>query len=149
MTYSSIFNCCVVELNKIHDRAGNITVIEAWQLPFAFKRIYYLYDVPGGADRGGHAHKEMHHLMVAASGSYDVILDDGVNKKVVELNRPNYGLHIPPGIWVELINFSSGAISLNIVSTKYSESDYIRDYQEFLMIKNKNSINKKRSLTCL
>lgn len=140
---TSIFHCSVIELEKIHDRAGNISVVEEWQLPFPLKRIYYLYDVPSGADRGGHAHKVMHHYMIAASGAFQVILNDGRNKKVVELNRPNYGLHIPPGIWVELINFSSGAISLNIVSTNYDESDYIRDYNEFLLFKNKSKKNTK------
>jgi len=132
---ATVFDCSVYTLNKIHDRAGNITVLEDRQMPFPLERIYYLYDVPGGSERGAHAHKEMHHLMIAASGSFDVILDDGVNKKIVGLNRPYYGLHIPPGIWVELTNFSSGAISLNIVSTKYDESDYIREYTEFLNFK--------------
>ena len=132
---TSIFNCSMIEFKKIHDRAGSLTVVEDGQLPFPLKRIYYLYDVPSGADRGGHAHKVMHHFMVAASGAFHVVLDDGKNKKVIELNRPNYGLHIPPGIWVELINFSSGAISLNIVSTNYDESDYMRDYQAFLLSK--------------
>jgi dTDP-4-dehydrorhamnose 3,5-epimerase-like enzyme len=140
---TSIFNCNIIELEKINDRAGNLTVVEEWQLPFPLKRIYYLYDIPSGADRGGHAHKVMHHFMVAASGAFHVVLDDGNNKKVIELNRPNYGLHIPPGIWVELINFSSGAISLNIVSTNYDESDYMRDYQEFLLSKNRTKKNIK------
>ena len=135
MENTSVFNCCLVELNKIHDRAGNITVVEDSQLPFPLKRIYYLYDVPAGVERGAHAHKEMHHFMVAASGSFDVILDDGKNKKVVKLNKPNYGLHIPPGIWTALVNFSSGAVSLNLVSTKFDESDYIRDYNEYILIK--------------
>ena len=133
---STIYNCNVIELKKISSRSGNITVIEKRnQFSFPIRRLYYLYDVPSGADRGAHAHKEMHHFMIAASGSFDVIMDDGRNKKIVQLNRPNFGLYIPPGIWVELINFSSGAISLNLVSTKYDESDYIRDYQDFLMIK--------------
>jgi dTDP-4-dehydrorhamnose 3,5-epimerase-like enzyme len=136
MKYTNIYNCCVVELSKIHDRAGNITVVENYKLPFLIKRIYYLYDVPSGSNRGGHAHKEMHHLMIAASGSFDILLDDGKARKVVKLNRPNFGLHIPPGIWVEVLNFSSGAISLNLVSTKFYESDYIRDYQDFKSYKN-------------
>lgn len=135
---TTIYDCSLNELNKIHDRAGNITVIENNMIfPFSFKRIYYLYDVPGGTERGGHAHHEMHHFMVAASGAFNVVLDDGKNKKKVELNRPDYGLHIPPGIWVELINFSSGSISLNMVSTKFDELDYIRNYEDFLMIKSK------------
>ena len=130
---NSVYDCCIIKLNKIHDRAGNITVVEEnVDLPFTIKRVYYLYDVPSGADRGGHAHKELHHFMVAASGAYDVIVDDGRNKKMVELNRPDYGLYIPPGIWVELINFSAGGISLNLVSDYFSEEDYIREYEDFL-----------------
>jgi dTDP-4-dehydrorhamnose 3,5-epimerase-like enzyme len=124
-------------LNKIHNRSGNITVIEdKHQLQFDVKRVYYLYDVPSGVDRGGHAHKELHQLIVAASGSFDVVLDDGRNKKVVELNRPDFGLVIVPGIWRELINFSSGAICLVLASHKYDESDYIRDKEGFIKFKN-------------
>lgn len=130
---ATVYDCCIVNLKKIHDRAGNLTVVEEnIDLPFVVKRVYYLYDVPSGADRGGHAHKELYHFMVAASGAYDVIVDDGRNKKMVELNRPDYGLYIPPVIWVELINFSAGAISLNLVSEHFSEEDYIRDYNDFL-----------------
>ncbi|MBN1598675.1 MAG: WxcM-like domain-containing protein [Bacteroidales bacterium] len=133
MNNTTVYDCCIIKLTKIHDRAGNITVVEEnVDLPFPVKRVYYLYDVPSGADRGGHAHKELHHFMVAASGAFDVIVDDGRNKKIVELNRPDYGLYIPPGIWVELINFSAGAISLNLVSDYFSEEDYIREYDEFL-----------------
>ncbi len=130
---TTVYDCCIVKLKKIHDRAGNITVVEEnVDLPFVVKRVYYLYDVPSGADRGGHAHKELHHFMVAASGCFDVIVDDGRNKKIVELNRPDYGFYIPPGIWVELINFSAGAISLNLVSDYFDEEDYIREYQDFI-----------------
>jgi hypothetical protein len=137
---SSIYDCCIYELNKIHNRAGNITVIENdINFPFTIKRIFYLYDVPGGADRGGHAHKKLKQFMVAAGGCFDVSLNDGNNKKVVQLNRPYYGLYIPPGIWVEVINFSSGAISLNLVSEKYDEDDYLRDYIKFIEFKNENS----------
>lgn len=133
MNNTTVYDCCIIKLTKIHDRAGNITVVEEnVDLPFPVKRVYYLYDVPSGADRGGHAHKELHHFMVAASGAFDVIVDDGRNKKIVELNRPDYGLYIPPGIWVELINFSAGAISLNLVSDYFSEEDYIREYDDFL-----------------
>jgi len=133
---ATIYDCFIVKLKKIHDRAGNITVVEEnGDLPFKIKRIFYLYDVPSGAERGGHAHRELHHFIVAASGSYDVILDDGKNKKIIQLNRPDYGLYIPPWIWSELINFSSGAISLNLVSTIFEEEDYIRDYQEFIRLK--------------
>jgi hypothetical protein len=127
-------HCCnVVELAKIHNRAGNITFVQNGDSqPFNVRRIYYLYDVPGGSDRGGHAHKDLHQLIIAASGSFDVILDDGSNKKIIQLNRPNWGLVVVPGIWREIINFSSGAICLVLASNKFKESDYIRDYKEFL-----------------
>lgn len=135
---NSIYDCCILELNKIHNRAGNITVIEGGiNLPFEVKRIYYLYDVPGGVNRGGHAHKELYQLIVASSGSFDILLDDGLNKKIVELNRPYYGLLVVPGIWRELINFSSGAICLVLASHKYDENDYIRDYSTFIKFRSK------------
>lgn len=138
MTESTIYNCCVIELNKIHNKAGNITVIEEnIHLPFDVKRVYYLYDVPGGGVRGGHAHRKLQQLIVSASGCFDVLLDDGINKKIVELNRPYYGLLVVPGIWRELLNFSSGAISLVLASEKYDEKDYIRDYNIFKEFKNK------------
>jgi len=141
-TKQTIYDCCIIELNKIQNRAGNITIVEDnLDLPFKVKRVYYLYDIPSGATRGGHVHKALHRFMIAASGSFDVVMDDGMNKKVVELNRPNYGLYIPPGIWAELINFSSGAISLNLVSDKYDENDYIRDYDKFIIFKNEISSN--------
>lgn len=137
---SSIYNCGIVELNKIHNRSGNITVIEGnIDIPFAVRRIYYLYDVPGGAERGGHAHKNLQQLVVAASGCFDVILDDGKNRKVVQLNRPYFGLHVIPGIWREIINFSSGAICLVLASEKYDKDDYIREYPDFIKFKNENS----------
>lgn len=139
---SSVYNCCVVELNKIHNRSGNLTSLEDnMKIPFAVKRIYYLYDVPGGAERGGHGHKGLHQLIVAASGCFDVVLDDGKNKKVVELNRSYYGLYVVPGIWREIINFSSGAICLVLASEKYDAADYIRDYDEYLKFINENSSN--------
>ena len=117
---------------KIHNRAGNITIIEGNKdVPFDIKRIYYLYDIPGGEERGGHAHKELFQLIVAASGAFDVLLDDGQNKKIVNLNRPDFGLIVVPGIWRELIHFSSGAICLVLSSEIYSEADYIRDYDDF------------------
>jgi len=133
MIESTIYNCCVLELNKIHNRSGNITVIENLKhIPFEVKRVYYLYDVPGGGERGGHAHKELRQLIIAASGCFDIVLDDGKNKKVVELNRPYYGLYVLPGIWREIINFSSGAICLVLASEVYQKDDYIRGYQDFL-----------------
>lgn len=134
---SSIHDCSVISLSKIHNRAGNITIVEENKsIPFGIKRIYYLYDVPGGESRGGHAHKDLYQLIVAASGSFDVILDDGERKKYVSLNRPDYGLYIIPGIWRELTNFSSGSVSLVLASHNYDEKDYIRDYNEFLQYKN-------------
>jgi hypothetical protein len=132
MNENNVFDCVILPLNKIHNRAGNITIVEgAKNIPFEIKRVYYLYDIPGGESRGGHAHKDLHQLIVAASGSFDVLLDDGKNKKVVTLNRPDYGLMVVPGIWRELMEFSSGAICLVLASHLYDESDYLRDYQEF------------------
>ena len=134
---SSIYDCVVLPLNKIHNRAGNITIIEGQvNVPFDIKRVYYLYDIPGGEARGGHAHKKLYQLLVAASGAFDVLLDDGVNKKVVTLNRPDYGLFIVPGIWRELCEFSSGATCLVLASEVFGGQDYIRTYDHFLTIKN-------------
>jgi len=134
---SSVYNCVVVPLNKNHNRAGNITIVEGQKnVPFDIKRIYYLYDIPGGEDRGGHAHKELWQLIVAASGSFNVMLDDGINKKVVTLNRPDYGLMVVPGIWRELTEFSSGSICMVLASKKYDDADYIRDYQAFIKYTN-------------
>ncbi|MDD4374247.1 MAG: FdtA/QdtA family cupin domain-containing protein [Bacteroidales bacterium] len=139
MNRSSVFDCVILPLNKIHNRAGNITIVEGGiNLPFEIKRVYYLYDIPGGEDRGGHAHKELRQLIVAASGSFDVLLDDGVNKKVVTLNRPDYGLMVVPGIWRELMEFSSGAICLVLASELFDNEDYIRDYNHFVNHKNGN-----------
>lgn len=133
MNNSTVYDCNIAVLNKIHNNAGNITVIESNQnVPFSIKRAYYLYDVPGGGSRGGHAHRELYQLIIAASGSFDVLLDDGINKKIVQLNRPYYGLMVVPGLWRELFEFSSGAICLVLTSEIYKESDYIRDYNEFL-----------------
>jgi len=129
---NTVFDCSIIELPKIYNRAGNITPIQTSEnVPFDIRRIYYLYDVPGGESRGGHAHVNLQQLIVAASGSFDILLDDGVNKKVVNLNRPYYGLLMPSGIWRELLNFSSGAICLVLASLPYTEEDYIRDYKDF------------------
>ena len=129
---SSIYDCVILPLGKIHNPAGNLTVVEGQKnLPFEVQRIYYLYDVPGGQTRGGHGHKQLSQLIVAAGGSFDVLLDDGMNKKVVTLNRPNVGLLVVPGIWRELLEFSSGSVCLVLASCKYDEADYIRDYTEF------------------
>lgn len=133
---NSIYDCVILPLNKIHNREGNITIVEGQRnVPFEIKRIYYLYDIPGGAERGGHAHKELMQLIVAASGSFDVLLDDGLNKKVVTLNRPDYGLMVVPGIWRELVEFSSGGICLVLASEVFNEEDYIRDYHTFSLWK--------------
>ena len=130
---SDIHSCNVVELDKIHNPSGNITIVQnEYRQPFNIRRVYYLYDVPGGSERGGHAHKELYQLIVAAGGSFDVILDDGRNKKIIQLNRPYFGLLVVPGIWREIVNFSSGAICLVLASQKYSAEDYLRDYNEFL-----------------
>ena len=132
MNTSSVYDCPVIPLSKIQDRAGNITVVEAYiDVPFDIKRIYYLYDIPGGENRGGHAHKELFQLIVAVSGSFDILLDDGKNKKIVKLNRPDYGLLVVPGIWRELFEFSSGAVTMVLASEKYDEDDYIRKYISF------------------
>jgi len=123
----------MIELPKIHDPRGNLTFVESNdQVPFAIERVYYLYDVPGGSDRGGHAHKELHQLIIAMSGSFDVVLDDGKDKKRVHLNRSYNCLYVCPMIWRELDNFSSGAVCMVLASNKYSESDYYRDYAEFM-----------------
>ncbi len=132
MKNSSVYDCHVLLLNKIHNLAGNTTVVEGNQnVPFDLRRIYYLYDIPGGESRGGHAHKKLKQLIVAASGSFEVLLDDGENKKIVRLDRPNLGLLIVPGIWRELIEFSSGAICIVLASHKYDKSDYMRNYKIF------------------
>lgn len=134
---SDIHSCNVVELTKIHNPSGNITIFQnGGRQPFDVKRIYYLYDVPGGSERGGHSHKSLHQLIVAASGSFDVILDDGRNKKIIQLNRPNFGLLVVPGIWREVVNFSSGAICLVLASDRYIEDDYVRNYADFRNLKN-------------
>ncbi len=132
MKKSSVYNCNIVELPKIHNRAGNITVLENnIHVPFEVKRVYYLYDVPGGEDRGGHAHRILQQFIIAVSGAFDVLIGDGINKKIVHLDRPYIGLHIIPGIWRELLNFSSGSICIVLASEHYDEEDYIRDYKIF------------------
>jgi dTDP-4-dehydrorhamnose 3,5-epimerase-like enzyme len=134
---SSVYQCSIVELPKIHNRAGNITAIEnQLHAPFDIKRVYYLYDVPGGEDRGGHGHRTLQQFIVAVSGAFDVKLDDGVNKKIIHLDRPYMGLHVIPGIWRELLNFSSGAICLVLASDIYEEADYMRNYNDFSDFKN-------------
>lgn len=125
--------CTMINLPKISDPRGNLTFIEGSRhVPFDIQRVYYLYDVPGGAERGGHAHKALHQLIIAMSGSFDVLLDDGKKKKRVHLSRSYNGLYICPMIWRELDNFSSGSVCMVLASNKYEESDYYRDYHEFM-----------------
>lgn len=129
----SIEDCKIVELPKITDPRGNLSFIEGGQhIPFEIKRVYYLYDVPGGSDRGSHAHKNLHQFVVAMSGSFDVVLDDGKEKKRFHLNRSYYGLYVCPMMWRDLDNFSSGAVCMVLASTHYDEADYIRDYAQFV-----------------
>jgi hypothetical protein len=129
----TIADCRQIDLPKIHDPRGNLTFIESERhIPFDIKRVYYLYDVPGGAARAGHAHKTLQQVLIAIAGSFDVVLDDGKNKKVIHLNRSYYGIYIYPLTWRVLNNFSSGAVCLSIVSDFYDEDDYIRDYDLFL-----------------
>lgn len=124
--------CRIIDFPKITDYRGNLSFIEEnIQIPFVIKRVYYLYDVPSGASRGGHAHRALEQLVIALSGSFDVLLDDGLHRKRVFLNRPHYGLYIPPMIWRELENFSSNSVALSLVSEVFDESDYIRDYRTF------------------
>jgi len=132
---NTVYDCSVIDVSKIHNEAGNITVVENGEnIPFDVKRIYYLYDVPSGEARGGHAHYELEQFIIAASGSFDVIINDGKNKKRVTLNRPNLALHIVPGLWRELDNFSSGSICMVLASHTYDEKDYIRDYDDYLKL---------------
>ena len=133
---STVYDCSIIELPKIDTVTGCITPITSnGEVPFDIKRIYYLYDIPAGETRGGHAHKELHQLIVAASGSFDVVLDDGRIKRTINLNQPHFGLYVKPGIWRELVNFSSGGILLVLASHVYNEGDYIRDYSEFGLYK--------------
>jgi hypothetical protein len=133
---STVFDCALIDMSKVHNEAGNITVVENDKnIPFDVKRVYYLYDIPGGESRGGHAHFKLEQYIIAASGSFDVRLDDGKNTKVFTLNRPYLALHVIPGLWRELDNFSSSSISLVLASDKYDEGDYIRDYRKFLKFK--------------
>lgn len=129
----SINDCKIVDLPKIQDPRGNLTFIEGYcHIPFDIRRVYYLYDVPGGAERGGHAHKALHQLIIAMSGSFDVVLDDGREKKRFHLNRSYNGLYVCPMMWRELNNFSSGSVCMVLASNKYDEEDYYRDYNTFL-----------------
>jgi hypothetical protein len=138
---TTIEDCRIIQLGMIHNKAGSITVIERDNpINFFVRRVYYLYDVPGGAERGGHAHKDLQQLIVAASGSFEVKLDDGKMQKSFYLNHPNTGLYVIKGIWRELVNFSSGSICLVLASEIYSASDYIREYNDYIKYKNDPSL---------
>lgn len=127
----------LIEIPKIQDRRGNLSVVEGDTIPFVSKRVYYLYDVPSGSKRGGHAHIEQQEFLISLSGSFDVVLKDGKNTKTVTLNKPNMGLLIVSGIWRELKNFSSGSVCLVLSSGEFSEEDYIREYKNFRLFKNR------------
>jgi len=130
----TIHDCKLIELPKISDPRGNLTFVEGGRhIPFDIRRVYYTYDVPGGAERGGHAHKALHQLIIAMSGSFDVALDDGCGKKRFHLNRSYQGLYVTPMMWRELDNFSSGSVCMVLASNLYEESDYYRDYNEYLI----------------
>ena len=140
MDYYSVYDCSIIELDKHHsDRKGNLTVVENGKtIPFHVKRVYYLYDVPGGESRGSHAHKHLEQLIIAASGSFTVTLDDGKQKRSFFLNRPYQGLYIRPGLWRDLEDFSSGAVCMVLASDVYKKEDYIREYQEFIHFRNES-----------
>ena len=130
----TVNTCEIINLPRINDPRGNLTFIEAGRhIPFNISRVYYLYDVPGGSERGGHAHKALHQLIIAMSGSFDIHLDDGFEKKTIHMNRSYYGLYICPMIWREIDNFSSGAVCMVLASNYYDELDYYRDYVEFII----------------
>lgn len=132
---SSIDQCKLIELGKNHHANGNLTVVENGKLiPFDIKRVFYIYDVPGGEERGGHSHKRLQQVIVAISGAFDVLLDDGVNQRSVTLNRPYQGLLVAPGVWSKQHNFSSGSVCLVLASDHYCEEDYVRDYDHFLQL---------------
>ena len=133
---TNIGNIQVINIPKIHDVRGNLSVVEGNTIPFEIKRVYYLYDIPSGAKRGGHAHIEQEELLVALSGSFEIVLKDGNEEKLATLNRPDKGLLIPKGIWRELQNFSAGSVCLVVTSDVFNEADYIREYADFQAFKN-------------
>ncbi len=124
--------CHFVKFQKISERSGSLSPVESFEnIPFEINRVFYIYDIPGGIHRGGHAHRECHQLLVAVSGAFDVKVDNGENSQIIRLDRPYEGIHVPPGIWAEELNFSSGAICLVLASHPYDDADYIRDYEKF------------------
>ena len=135
MARYNVYDCSIIELDKHHsERKGNISVVQNGDtIPFDVKRVYYLYDIPGGEGRGAHAHRDLEQLIIAASGSFTVTLDDGKSKRSFFLNRPYQGLYVKPGLWRDLVDFSSGAVAMVLASEVYKKEDYIRDYNEFLI----------------
>lgn len=136
---TTIIDVQIIDITKVHDTRGNLSVIQGEAIPFEMKRVYYLYDIPSGGRRGGHSHKNCQELLVALSGSFDVILSDGHEQKTVTLNKPNVGLLIPNGIWRELENFSSGSVCLVLASAVFEEEDYIRNFEDYKLSKNRSS----------
>ena len=133
---SKVIDCNLIELPKVSSGNGDITAVNNLkQIPFEVKRVYYLFDVPDGETRGGHAHKKLHQVIIAASGSFNIVLDDGFKKRSINLYRPNKAVYLPPGLWRELNNFSAGSICLVLASQEYLEEDYIRNYNEFKLFK--------------
>ena len=132
---TNINQCNIIDIQKIEDRRGNLSIVEKDCIPFQIKRVYYLYDVPSNANRGGHAHKEQQEFLIALSGSFEVIIDDGKDIQRIILNKPFKGLLIPSGIWRELENFSSGSVCLVLASDTFDENDYIRNYKKFKLLK--------------
>lgn len=132
----SVYDCPIITIPKIGNRSGNITAINnGFEIPFDVKRVFYLYDIPGGESRGAHAHKICHQFLIAASGAFEVLMNDGKIQRSILLNRPDVGLHIPPGIWASEVNFSSGAICLVLASETFNELDYVREYEDFILLK--------------
>jgi len=130
----ALVDCKTIELPRVQDPRGNLTFVESSrQIPFDIRRVYYLYDVPGGSERGGHAHLALHQCVIAMSGSFDIVLDDGFDKKRIHLNRSYMGLYLPPMIWRELDNFSSGSVCMVLASEIYEEADYLRNYSDFMV----------------
>ncbi|MBS2209964.1 WxcM-like domain-containing protein [Carboxylicivirga mesophila] len=132
---NSVEDCILINIPQINSEAGRLSVAQGSKMPFDVKRVYYTYDIPSGAERGGHAHKALQQLIIAASGSFEVIIDDGHSCKSIFLNKPNIGLLVKPGIWREINNFSSGSVVLVLASDVYTESDYIRNYEDFKLHK--------------
>ena len=134
---NTVFDCNIVALDKVKNRAGNLSSVQNLNnIPFEINRVYYIYDVPGGSDRGGHAHKELEQFVIAVSGAFDVLIDDGVNKTTIRLDRPNNALHIKKGIWRETRNLTSGCICMVIASHPYDPDDYINEYENFKLFRN-------------